>query len=320
MVVLSLFDGIAAGYVALKKAGIPVDKYYSSEIDSKAAAIASSNFPDIIPLGDIRGFKSWSISSPDLILAGSPCQGFSKAGKLKNLTHDQSKLILYFFSILRLYKPKYFLFENVCMPSSIVSYISKEIGSIYPHCVTQLQFDSPGSITPIYLNSSLVSAQNRLRMYWTNLSFIHVVSAAAPVLTDILTSVSPVSKYHNPAIIDLCTFKRGCAFYPSITSSGFIKLEINDCIDLNFKNSLSFRGRLMRYKSHTVTKKSCAEFYLYDIYQTFRKFTPLEAERLQTLPDHYTDGYSDYIRFGVIGNSWTVNIIAGFLNWLVSDV
>jgi len=151
MIILSLFDGISGAQLALKRAGIKIDKYYASEIDKYAIQITQKNFPNTIQLGDITKWHEWNIEKPDLIIGGSPCQGFSFAGKQLNFNDDRSKLFFTFVDILKHYKPKYFLLENVKMKKEYQYVISDLLG-----------------VEPIEINSALVSAQNRKRLYWCN--------------------------------------------------------------------------------------------------------------------------------------------------------
>lgn len=168
LIVLSLFDGMSCGRIALERAGIEVDKYYASEIDKYAEKISESNYPDIIRLGDITKWKEWDIETPDLILAGSPCQGFSFAGKGLNFEDPRSALFFVFADILRHYKPKHFLLENVKMKAEHNDVISALLGEIYPECVNQVEMFRTGRLEPVLINSALVSAQNRERLYWCN--------------------------------------------------------------------------------------------------------------------------------------------------------
>ena len=168
MNILSLFDGMSCGRIALDRAGIPVTKYFASEIDPYAEKISESNYPDIIRLGDITKWKEWDIPAPDLILAGSPCQGFSFAGKGLNFNDPRSALFFVFADILRYYKPKYFLLENVKMKAEHQDVISGILGDVYPECVNQAEMFRTGRLEPVLINSALVSAQNRERLYWCN--------------------------------------------------------------------------------------------------------------------------------------------------------
>jgi DNA (cytosine-5)-methyltransferase 3A len=137
MIILSLFDGISCGRVAFERAGINVEKYYASEIDKYSIKISASNYPDIIQLGDITKWREWDILQPDIIIGGSPCQGFSSAGKGLNFEDPRSKLFFVYADILRYFHPKYFLLENVKMKAEHNDVISGILGEIYPECVNQ---------------------------------------------------------------------------------------------------------------------------------------------------------------------------------------
>ena len=152
--VLSLFDGMSCGQLALKKAGIKVNKYFSSEIDKYAIKVTQANFPDTIQLGDVKAITSNQVGTIDLFIGGSPCQGFSFAGKQLNFNDPRSKLFFEYARLLKEIKPKYFLLENVRMKKESQDIISKCLG-----------------IEPIAINSNIVSAQNRYRLYWTNIPF-----------------------------------------------------------------------------------------------------------------------------------------------------
>ena len=157
MKVLSLFDGISCGMVALERAGIPVDTYYASEIDKNAIAISQKNYPNIIRLGDVTKWREWDIpwAEIDLLIGGSPCQGFSFAGKQLNFNDPRSKLFFEFVDILnhiRKHNPNVkFLLENVKMKAEWRDVISGYLG-----------------VKPIRINSALVSAAKRDRLYWAN--------------------------------------------------------------------------------------------------------------------------------------------------------
>ena len=154
MRVLSLFDGISCGHVALERAGIPVDVYYASEIDKYAIQITQKNYPDTIQLGDINDIDfTQFIGKVDLVMGGSPCQDLSIAGKRAGLSGDRSGLFYKFVEAIETIKPKYFLLENnVGMPQDAYEEISRLMGCY-----------------PVEINSALVSAQNRRRFYWTNI-------------------------------------------------------------------------------------------------------------------------------------------------------
>ena len=169
MNVLSLFDGMSCGRIALDRLGIPVDKYYASEIDKYAIQVSEANYPDIIRLGDVCDVKAEDLPKIDLLIAGSPCQGFSFAGKQLAFDDPRSALFFEFVRLLKECKPKYFLLENVRMKKEFLDIISEQVGC-----------------EPIFINSALVSAQNRQRYYWTNILGIEQPEQRGIVLRDIL--------------------------------------------------------------------------------------------------------------------------------------
>ena len=178
MNVLSLFDGMSCGRIALDRLGIPVDKYYASEIDKYAIQVSEANYPDIIRLGDVCDVKAEDLPKIDLLIAGSPCQGFSFAGKQLAFDDPRSALFFEFVRLLKECKPKYFLLENVRMKKEFLDIISEQVGC-----------------EPIFINSALVSAQNRQRYYWTNIPGIEQPEQRGIVLRDILetsTDENPV--------------------------------------------------------------------------------------------------------------------------------
>tara|TARA_R110002049_G_scaffold4919_2_gene34469 strand:+ start:166 stop:1542 length:1377 start_codon:yes stop_codon:yes gene_type:complete len=182
MKVLSLFDGMSCTQIALKNLGIKVDTYYASEIDKYGIQIAKKNFPDTVHLGDVKDIKGKDLPEIDLIVAGSPCQGFSFAGKQLAFDDPRSALFFEFVRILKEVKPKYFLLENVRMKKEFQAVISEQISSIYPECSNGGLF----GIEPILINSALLSAQNRNRLYWTNIPNIEQPEDVGIVLRDVL--------------------------------------------------------------------------------------------------------------------------------------
>ena len=141
--VLSLFDGCACGYVALKRAGFEVDVYYRSEIDKYANIIANKNHPDVVNLGDVRNIRGSDLGRIDLLIGGSPCQGFSVAGGRLNFEHKESKLFFEYVRLMRECNPKYFLLENVMMKPEWVATISDYLG-----------------VQPVKIDSALVQCAN----------------------------------------------------------------------------------------------------------------------------------------------------------------
>lgn len=175
MNILSLFDGISCGQVALEKANIKVNKYYASEINKKSITVTMDNYPNTIQLGDITRWKEWDVdwSSIDLLIGGSPCQGFSFAGKQLNFKDERSKLFFVYYEILTHIKkinPNIkFLLENVKMKKEYQDIISFML-----------------EVEPLFINSALVSAQNRPRLYWTNIKNVTIPKDRGIVLYDIL--------------------------------------------------------------------------------------------------------------------------------------
>ena len=178
MKVLSLFDGMSCGRIALDQLGIPVETYYASEIDKYAIQVSQANYPDIIQVGDICDLDPNDFMDVDLMLAGSPCQGFSFAGKQLAFDDPRSALFFEFIRLLKAIKPKYFLLENVRMKKEFLQVISEQVSECYP--------EIPFGIEPIFINSSLVSAQSRQRYYWTNIPGIKQPEERGIVLRDVL--------------------------------------------------------------------------------------------------------------------------------------
>ena len=197
MNILSLFDGMSCGRLALDRLGIKVDKYYASEIDKYAIQVSSANYPDIIQIGDVCDVKGEDYPDIDLVLAGSPCQGFSFAGNQLAFDDPRSALFFEFVRILKEVKPKYFLLENVKMKKEFLDVISEQVG-----------------VEPILINSALVSAQNRLRYYWTNIPGVEQPEDRGIVLRDILET-EPDKKYDiSEAKVDrVLNAKRGKGYF-----------------------------------------------------------------------------------------------------------
>ena len=278
--VLSLFDGISAGQMALKKAEIEVDKYFASEIDKHAIKVTDKNFPNTVQLGDITNWSEWDIDwkSIDLVMGGSPCQGFSFAGKQLNFEDPRSKLFFVFLDICNHIADKnpkmIFLLENVKMKKEYQNVISEKLG-----------------IEPIEINSALVSAQNRKRLYWTNIPMDPLPDDKEIYIEDILETNFD-SKYWLPEKnAGLLSKKVDITGAPNIC-----------CIDVYNKRYKKDR------KSPTLTHPCHNSLRLLQDGK-FRKLTPIECERLQTFPDNYTEGVSDTQRYKALGNSWTVDVI-----------
>lgn len=315
MNILSLFDGISSGMVALERAGIKVDKYYASEIDNSAIEISSKNYPNIIQLGDITKIDETilnGLEKIDLILAGSPCQGFSRQGNCLNFEHPQSKLFFDFVKILSWIRENNnpnvkFLLENVEMKKEWRDVITGYVG-----------------VQPMDINSKLMSAQNRPRTYWTNIENVDIPHDSNVLLKDILLYFDNKNlKFYNGIYIDkslnekeisLIEYTDGVLRIKQATKNGYIIANDGDGINLSFPTSKTRRGRVINKKSSTLDK-SCNVCVYYD--GIIRRLTIDELERLQTLPSGYTEGVAESHRRAAIGNGWTVDIITYILSKLI---
>ena len=284
--VLSLFDGCSMGRVALEKAGIPVNQYYASEIDKYAIQISRKNYPDIIHVGDVE-YVGKKKDSPnfDLLIGGSPCQGFSFAGKQLNFDDPRSKLFFEYVRILKEFKPKYFLLENVKMKKEHQDIISEHLG-----------------VEPIEINSSLLSAQNRVRLYWTNIP-VDLPYYTDIVLKDILEKDNPNFKYKKlkEYYSNKPQKEGGCYQVGEADIKGYDIIKRVYSIEGKAPALTTMQG------GHREPKIACPDKI------HWRKLTPLEMERLQTLPDNYTEGVSNTQRKKMIGNGFTVDVVAHIL-------
>jgi len=423
MNVLSLFDGMSCGQLALDRLGINVDVYLAAEIDKYAIQITQKNFPNTIQLGDVTKIPFNLLPKIDLLMGGSPCQGFSFAGKQLNFDDPRSALFFEFVRLLEETKPTYFLLENVRMKQEYQDIISEHLG-----------------VKPIMINSALLSAQNRVRLlYWTNIPNVTQPEDKGIVLKDVLeggVSVKGAAKRNQvtkrgieaqlnirkddksncvvaswPHKLNGCVEYRPCElkefnkdstchhaatatdikgnesikrvyadsgksptittmggghrepkvlcgrivgrkinpetgkrddYNPDIkavqrleprldekcgtlttvqkdnvliikeaTKKGYTEIQDGDCFDATFPTSKTRRGRNMKDKSNCLTAANY-EYMRYE-HPTYRKLTPLECERLQTVPDNYTEGVSNTQRYKMLGNGWTVDVIAHIL-------
>ena len=289
MNVLSLFDGMSCGQIALSRAGIEVDNYYASELDKYAIKVTQANWPETVQLGDVTKWREWDIdwSSIDLLIGGSPCQGFSFAGKQLAFDDPRSALFFEYLNILNHIKsvnPKVkFVLENVKMKKEYLELISGFL-----------------KVAPVFINSELVSAQCRKRYYWANWEF------SAPEDKEIMLE--------------------------DITESGIVDRIKSHCIDANYfkggnlksyfekhRRQLIFfvgRGnnpqgfRAISGKTPALSKSSWQHNNFLADKAGYRKLTPVECERLQTVPDNYTNHVSSTQRYKILGNGWTVDVIA----------
>jgi len=371
MNVLSLFDGMSCGRIALDRLNIPVTNYYAAEIDKYAIQVSEANFPDIIRLGDVCDVKATDLPKIDLILAGSPCQGFSFAGKQLAFDDPRSALFFEFVRLLKECNPKYFLLENVRMKKEFLDVITEQVG-----------------VEPIMINSSLVSAQNRVRFYWTNIPGIEQPEQRGIVLKDILEPnlesdlsekaiaymnrgsekwsggksraehyIKHESKKSNcltanmykgvpygviaidkPIQVGTAVDINGHEVLKRVYSPDGKSPTVNTCQGVNREPKVitggAMRGRAYDAegkrvdrdgssiagisdqmlelrkdgKSNTITTVG-KDSLVVENEVFWRKLTPVECERLQTVPDDYTNHVSNSQRFKMLGNGWTIETI-----------
>jgi len=282
MNVLSLFDGISAGRVALERAGIKVDNYYASEIDKYAIQITQKNYPNTIHIGDVTKVNFNNYIGIDLLIGGSPCQSLSiiQSQTRENLD-GKSKLFFEFIKALEIIKPTYFLFENVAS-------MAKETKDIISNLF---------GCEPILINSNCFSAQDRPRLYWTNIPLdISNLKECSLKLKDVLEDVVDEKCFYSYELEKIDMTKKVCA-------------------TMIFKNN-DMHKRIFNpdFKVHTLTTCGGGNTQKKVLVNgRARKLTPLEYERLQTFNDDYTKGISNTQRYNCLGNSWTVDVIAHIL-------
>lgn len=312
MIVLSLFDGMSCGQIALNQLGIKVDQYYASEIDKWAIQVTQKNYPDTIQLGDITKWREWDIdwASINLVYGGSPCQGFSFAGKQLAFDDPRSKLFFEFVDIVNHIKSLNpdvkFLLENVRMKKEYLDVISEYMG-----------------VQPVMINSALVSAQNRVRFYWTNIGEIEQPEDRGILLKDIIES----GEVDREKSLVVTTRVAGAILKRYLTKSqhqivitgGALRGRYNEDGKTEQKLEVQHTGRANSIT--TVQKDSlCIQSGHQEPTLTWRKLTPLECERLQTVPDGYTEGVSNTQRYRMLGNGWTVEVIKHIFSKLEAEL
>jgi len=397
MNVLSLFDGMSCGQIALDKLGIKPTNYFASEIDKFAIQTAKKNFPDTIHLGDVTKIQTSGDHlldefecghKIDLLIGGSPCQGFSYSGKRLNFEDPRSKLFFEYVRLLKELKPKYFLLENVRMAKASQDIITEYLG-----------------VEPVVINSNLVSAQNRHRLYWTNIPNVTQPKDKGIVLKDILEDYDTIGEEHfhsnkameymergnkkwmqagsrradrytqspdkEKAFTLTANFHKGVPYNyfddtratsndtsglileghatninghdylkriyspegkaPTLTTMGGGNREpkvsvkgariVNRRLDENGtrkdNSNIPLQARIeVRADdiSNCLTTVQKDSIVVKD--KRWRKLTPLECERLQTMPDGYTEGVSNTQRYRMLGNGFTVDVIAHILKGL----
>lgn len=292
MNVLSLFDGISCGRVALDRAGIDFDSYVASEIDEKAIQVSKNNWHDIIHVGDVCNIKG-SLNI-DLLMGGSPCQSFTRSST--EGFDGKSKLFWEFVRILNECQPRYFLLENVVMKKEWQKIITKELG-----------------VEPVEIDSSLFSAQKRQRLYWTNIPFNKNMTDLGIQSKDIFNGGAGVYSNDN----GLLWKDEGHWRVRNGTKQGYLNVENWDVVNLDFPTSKTRRGRVGNKKANTLTT-GCNQGIF--VNGEIHKLSPIECERLQNLPDDYTKGVSDNQRKTMLGNGWTVDVIAHILKGIKREL
>lgn len=374
--VLSLFDGMSCGQLALQKLGIKVKQYYAAEIDKHAIQVTQHNFPNTIQLGDVTKVFAKDLPKIDLLIGGSPCQGFSFAGKQLAFDDPRSKLFFEFVRLKNECNPTYFMLENVKMKKEFEIIISKYMG-----------------VAPIEINSALLSAQNRVRLYWTNIAtepyglfgdmqcMIPQPKDKGILLRDILESDVPNKYYLSEKAIATVNRKSDIGINPKINpdKSGTVtcgnqssKFSIDNSttlivasrgrnpenpksreVGLNTEQMLEPRydgktncltsvqkdNLVMQLNQSTesngcqpyqqnrvydidgispalMAQMSCGTHAILEQGMRIRRLTPTECERLQTVPDGYTSIVSDTQRYRMLGNGWTVDVIAHIFSFM----
>ena len=291
MRVLSLFDGMSCGQIALNRIGIKPSVYYASELDKYAIKVTQANYPDTIQLGDVTKWREWDIDwrGIDLLIGGSPCQGFSFAGKQLAFDDPRSKLFFVYVDILnhiKTHNPDVkFLLENVKMKKEYFAVISEYLG-----------------VEPVLINSALVSAQNRQRYYWANWEFGQPEDKGI-VLADVLQQPEEIdrSMYYGQKSVEY--MERGNEKWMQAGSRRSDRYTQSAETGKAFTLTANFhKGVPYNY----FAEQRGAAIY-------FRKLTPIECERLQTVPDNLTAHVSNTQRYKMLGNGWTVDVICHLL-------
>jgi len=312
MNVLSLFDGMSCGQIALEKLGIPIKNYFAAEIDKYAMQVAKSNYPDMVHLGDVQNIKTSGTHlmdefdcghKIDLLIGGSPCQGFSFAGKQLNFDDPRSQLFFEYVRLLKALKPKYFLMENVKMKKESMDIITEYLG-----------------VEPIEINSNLVSAQNRKRLYWTNIPMDGLPEDKGIMLKDILEPVEQIDDAYYYSDKSIAYMERGNDKWQQAGARRADRYTQTPDTKKAFTITANFhKGVPYNYFDDVRDKSKCVrsggrgsyDRHEWDSVDTqhIRKLTVTECERLQTVPDGYTCGVSNTQRYKMLGNGWTVDVV-----------
>lgn len=305
MRVLSLFDGICCGHLALERAGIKIDSYDAYEIEKNAIKATETNFPDVIHHGDVtkEDFAKYQ-GKIDLIIGRSPCQGFSSSGKQLNFNDPRSKLFFEYIRAIKECQPKYFLLENVVMKKEWQDIISSYLG-----------------VEPIEINSSLVSAQNRRRLYWTNIPNVTLPEDKNITLEDILEDI----EFPNPAAIRGRRLNKATIVGRRLDENGHRKdtdktIPITQCLEVRATNTDKSNCLTTVDKDNVLTPFPIGRHP--DAFKNnlpFRYYTTKEMCRLQTVPDDFLNMIPDSAARKALGNGWTVDVIAHIFSFLPNE-
>jgi len=293
--VLSLFDGMSCGQIALNRAGIEYDNYYASEIDKHAIKETMANYPNTIQVGDVTKITASDLPKIDLLIGGSPCQGFSFSGKQLNFEDPRSKLFFEFVRLLKECNPKYFLLENVVMKKEYEQVITDYLG-----------------VEPIQINSTLVSAQNRVRLYWTNIPNVQQPEDRNIRLIDILEDDVMI----GDRIVRKENLNKGTILGRRLNNEGkrddYNKsVPIVQCLEIRASNREKSNCLTTVAKDNVLSTLPIGRHVdAFNKKLPFRYYTTTEYSRLQTVPDDYFKVSSDNQIRKMIGNGWTVDVIA----------
>jgi site-specific DNA-cytosine methylase len=300
MNVLSLFDGMSCGQIALNRANIQYNNYFASEIDKNAIKVTQHHYPNTVQLGDVTKIE-FIASKIDLLIGGSPCQGFSFAGKQLNFDDPRSKLFFEFVRLIDECKPTYFLLENVVMKKEYEDVITQYLG-----------------VEPIKINSSLVSAQNRVRLYWTNIPNVKEPEDRNISLSDILEDDSII----NPGAIRGRRLNKATIIGRRLNPDGKRKdydkdIPITQCLEVRATNTNKSNCLTTVDKDNVLTTMPIGRHpNAFKDKLPFRYYTLKEYERLQTIPENYTSVVSTSQAKKMIGNAWTVDVISHIFSYL----
>lgn len=348
--VLSLADGISCGLEALRRAGIPIANYYASEIDKHAIAISRYRHPGIIRLGDMTKWRSWNLPKIDLVIGGLPCQPFSLIGNKEGVNDPRGQLIYIARQIVDHYNPKHFLFENVRMSKA-----NKKI------------FDDLFGVEGFFINSKLVSAQSRPRWYWANFEITEPADRGVELdnilFDDALAAGLKEQRTEEAKKIRSANLKMGKDWSPfrgkeivprrdgksacvtATHSRDHYLLILEDLLHsdkaLAYMNSpTGKRPDRWAFAQHSDVRKLKSAAVVANWFKgvpsnvliswnCVRKIHPIEAERLQTLPDNYTlfgmyDKGVKEVAFGnrwkAIGNGWTIEVLSHIFQGLLKGI